>query len=110
MAATPAQLPELYRKLEEAIERPLSETERASLIDSNQLPVHRDTERILAWSSFQKEKRESGDHVIWAVTQSMVLVRDVVIYISVIGNERELEYTRHISERCAEAILAANAE
>jgi hypothetical protein len=109
LAAPQAQLPELYPKLEESIERPLSETERASLIETNQLPVHRDTERLLAFSIFRKEKQESGDHVIWAVTSNMVLVGNVVIYISVIGNERELEWTRLISEQWADAVLAANA-
>jgi hypothetical protein len=108
--ANKEQLPEIYEKLE-ALGRPLSDGERESLNDFTYLPAHRDTERVYAWSSLYREKR-SSDGVVFpaaAATTSMVLVNDVVIHLTVVGNDRELEWTHLISDQWAEAILAANA-
>jgi hypothetical protein len=107
-ATSKAQLPELYPQLEEALGRSLSKAERDSLNDFSPLPVHRNTEYIHALSYFQIEKRVGERDLSWAVTQSMVLVKDLVLNLHVMGSERDLEWTRLISEKWTDAILAAN--
>src|SRR5262245_12212044 len=107
-ATSKAQLPELYPQLEEALGRSLSKAERDSLNDFSPLPVHRETENIHALSYLQTEKRVGERDLTWAVTTSMVLVKDLVLDLSVMGSERDLEWTRLISEKWTDAILAAN--
>jgi hypothetical protein len=107
-ATSKAQLPELIPKLEEILGRSLSSAERDGLNDFSPLPVHRDTENIHAFSHFQTEKRAGERDLTWAVTHSMVLVKDLVLDLRVMGSQQDLEWTRLISDQLTDATLAAN--
>jgi len=107
-AISKAQLPELIPKLEEALGRTLGSAERDGLNDLSPLPIHRDTENIQAFSHFQTEKRAGERDLTWAVTHSMVLVKDLVLGLSVMGRQQDLEWTRLISDQLTDATLAAN--
>jgi len=107
-ATSKAQLPELIPKLEEALGRTLSSAERDGLNDFSPLPIHRDTENIHAFSHFQTEKRAGERDLTWGVTHSMVLVKDLVLGLRVMGRQQDLEWTRLISDQLTDATLAAN--
>jgi hypothetical protein len=107
-ATSKAQLPELYPKLEEALGRSLSKSERDTLNDFSPLPVQRDTENTYTFSYVQTEKRVGEREMTLAATQSMVLVNDMVLDLHVIGGEGDLGWTRLISEQWTDAVFAAN--
>jgi len=96
--------PERFAELERDAGRPFSERERAAFVDPVRLPAHRETERVLAFSSFKAER--TG--IVSATTWSMVLVKDVLINLKVAGQKADLAWTRAVADQWTDAVLAAN--
>src|SRR5262245_25729778 len=96
--------PERFEELERDAGRAFNARERAAFVDPVRLPAHRETDRVLAFSSFKAESNGTTSATTW----SMVLVKDVLINLKVAGQKADLAWTRAVADQWTDAVLAAN--